>query len=230
MPDDAGDTTQTQGRWLRRTCIAVLLIFFGALANILVVVILSCTIAPTDLSGRSAQAFHNLQEPRIYVFLHRRFGVDMVQGTTLAPHLEVEWKFDGTFDDLPEWIDQSIVLLPGQCIARGWPFRAAHMRTDVLGSQQVIGGWETNLPKWQQILPRVIPYTPLWRGIIINTLFYAAVLWVMWMMYIAIRNARRRRRNLCPDCKYDLRGAKHDRCPECGVPCRTGNATDGTNR
>ncbi|MGB7158169.1 MAG: zinc ribbon domain-containing protein [Tepidisphaeraceae bacterium] len=38
--------------------------------------------------------------------------------------------------------------------------------------------------------------------------------------FVSLRRMRRRRRRagnrLCPTCGYDLRGAAHDRCPECG--------------
>jgi hypothetical protein len=38
--------------------------------------------------------------------------------------------------------------------------------------------------------------------------------------YVCLRRAYHRRlreqRNLCPACGYDLRGAEHERCPECG--------------
>lgn len=33
----------------------------------------------------------------------------------------------------------------------------------------------------------------------------------------------------CPNCAYDLRGHRHERCPECGHPCeRNGDATESS--
>ena len=59
-----------------------------------------------------------------------------------------------------------------------------------------LNDWEFNAPAWFVVLTcaalTAIPYASLRR------------------------DARRRRRGLCPTCGYDLRGAKHERCPECG--------------
>ena len=61
---------------------------------------------------------------------------------------------------------------------------------------------------------------PLWPGFAINTIFYAAILWMMFVMPGALRRKRRSQRGLCIHCDYDLRGAPADsaNCPECGKP------------
>ncbi len=57
---------------------------------------------------------------------------------------------------------------------------------------------------------------PLWRGFAINTVFYAALLWLMFAAPFALRRSIRRRRGLCPACAYPV-GAS-DVCTECGKP------------
>jgi hypothetical protein len=64
-----------------------------------------------------------------------------------------------------------------------------------------------------------LPYVPLWPGFAINTVFYAAMLWMLFAGPFALRRWRRIKRGLCPKCGYDLRGrsAGTDACPECGT-------------
>jgi hypothetical protein len=64
-----------------------------------------------------------------------------------------------------------------------------------------------------------LPLHPIWPGFAINTLFYAAVLWVLFSAPFALRKWRRIRRGLCPKCGYDLRNRPSDSavCPECGA-------------
>ena len=61
-----------------------------------------------------------------------------------------------------------------------------------------------------------LPYLPLYRGLILNTLFYAAIWWILLAIPRLIRRALRFRRGLCPRCAYDLRGTPNSPCPECG--------------
>jgi hypothetical protein len=64
---------------------------------------------------------------------------------------------------------------------------------------------------------RCLPIGPLWPGFAINTLFYAAVLWGLWLLFaatFALRQWRRVRRGLCPACAYPV-GAS-EVCTECG--------------
>ncbi len=68
---------------------------------------------------------------------------------------------------------------------------------------------------------RALPYLPIYRGIIINTIFYA-LLWlpVLFLSTHTIRAHRRRartRRGRCPNCNYDLTGLASSNCPECGI-------------
>lgn len=63
---------------------------------------------------------------------------------------------------------------------------------------------------------RILPFLPLWKGLAINTVFYALAWTVLMAVNSGLRSRLRRRRGLCPTCAYDL---KHDRdagCPECG--------------
>ncbi len=62
-----------------------------------------------------------------------------------------------------------------------------------------------------------LPVGPLWPGFAVNTLFYAAILWLIIPGPFALRRFIRRRRGLCPACGYDLRHGEHKACPECGL-------------
>jgi hypothetical protein len=65
---------------------------------------------------------------------------------------------------------------------------------------------------------RAFPLRPLWPGFAINTIFYAAVLWVLFAVPGAIRKRVRRKRGQCAACGYSLRGTPEiDKCPECGA-------------
>ncbi len=61
-----------------------------------------------------------------------------------------------------------------------------------------------------------LPLRPIWPGFAVNTIFYAALLWLPFAPF-ALRRLIRQRRGLCPACGYDLRHAEHEACPECGV-------------
>ena len=56
----------------------------------------------------------------------------------------------------------------------------------------------------------------IWPGFALNTLLYAAVLWLLIPGPFVLRRFIRVKRGLCPACAYDLRYGEHDACPECG--------------
>jgi len=61
----------------------------------------------------------------------------------------------------------------------------------------------------------LLPIRIVWRGIAINTIFYAALLWLLTLGPFTARRMIRRKRGRCIKCGYDLRGTP-DLCPECG--------------
>ena len=63
---------------------------------------------------------------------------------------------------------------------------------------------------------RALPLRPIWPGFAINTIFYAAILWLLTLGPFTARRMIRRKRGQCIKCGYDLRGTSEGGCPECG--------------
>ncbi len=106
--------------------------------------------------------------------------------------------------------------------ARGWPCRTLRCRWDpTQGSASFSGG--ISLTPRRSTTPikfldmRALPCSPVWQGIMSNTLFYAAILWLVIPGPFVLRRFLRVRRGLCLACGYDLRHGEHEACPECGV-------------
>jgi hypothetical protein len=100
----------------------------------------------------------------------------------------------------------------------GWPCKS--LRGAVLrfyGSGTLVKVELIHLVEWVEL--EWLPLRPIWPGVAINTVFYAAVLWLLFAAPFALRKWRRIRRGLCPKCGYDLRNRPIDSavCPECGA-------------
>ncbi|MCC6907956.1 MAG: hypothetical protein IT430_08465 [Phycisphaerales bacterium] len=105
----------------------------------------------------------------------------------------------------------------------GWPWRSAsyfgRWPWPDRGEFEVEDGLVVeNMQSSRTITPRVIPLRIIWPGAIINTLLYVAVLFVPFTLVPITRHHLRRRAGRCTACGYDLRGAAHPVCPECGTP------------
>jgi hypothetical protein len=100
------------------------------------------------------------------------------------------------------------------------------------GHPAVINKPPEEMQAWS-VAGRLVPLRPLWPGFAVNTLFYAAVLWFIFAIPGGVKRLRRRAKGWCIHCGYDLRGASHDRCPECGkavhgaaAPCNPRNESN----
>ena len=75
--------------------------------------------------------------------------------------------------------------------------------------------WFTSRAAWT--IPSWFPIAPWWPGLIVNTLFYALPVFIVWCAIPAVRRALRRKRGLCPACAYPRAALATDSpCPECG--------------
>jgi hypothetical protein len=136
---------------------------------------------------------------------------------------------------LPHWARD--LLLPSQgdrtmffSDARGWPvlsFRSV-LTLDYVYDQslaiwvrevhEVLEGFP--LPRKQRTEGvrnlRAIPLRPIWPGFAINTIFFAAIFWLVALTPVTARRLMRHKRGHCIKCGYDLRGDLNGGCPECG--------------
>ncbi len=120
-------------------------------------------------------------------------------GTVGWPCLALQWEV---------WLDD--VLPRGG--AAGGPHRADGQPVDTWW----LGGVDLPFEKFgfsQQGWKR-LPVRPIWPGFAINTLFYAAVLWLLFPGPFALRRFIRLKRGLCPACAYPR--SESAVCSECG--------------
>ena len=93
----------------------------------------------------------------------------------------------------------------------GWPCRSLYYYWDSDTSSHS-HAWQIR----ESPNERYLPLAPIWPGIVINTLFYAVFMWLLLTGPLVLRRTIRHKRGLCVKCAYDLRGADHLQCPECG--------------
>jgi hypothetical protein len=63
---------------------------------------------------------------------------------------------------------------------------------------------------------KVLPYRPIWSGLLGNTAVYGLFWALIWSAFHEIRGIVRTARGRCSKCGYDLRGTTSSGCPECG--------------
>ena len=80
--------------------------------------------------------------------------------------------------------------------------------------------WVRNLGNRRRV--EFIPISPIWPGFAINTVFYAAILWLLFAAPGRVRRWRRIRRGLCAKCAYPV--GTSEVCTECGAAIRPGGA------
>ena len=76
--------------------------------------------------------------------------------------------------------------------------------------------WVSPIPEYlrPRNIHRVIPLRPIWPGFALNTLFYAALFWLLLCGPFALRRLIRVKRGRCPACGYPV--GTSPVCTECG--------------
>ena len=102
-------------------------------------------------------------------------------------------------------------------IEAGWPVVSARtwVARTPLKTGDWNGGWQLGEPILGLARNSVLPWAPRWTGLLVNTLLYGAMLWLVFCAPFELRRRLRRRSGSCPVCGYDLRGSR-EACPECG--------------
>lgn len=72
-------------------------------------------------------------------------------------------------------------------------------------------------PTWSKAY--ALPFKVILPGLVFNSFTFTALLWLLIHGPFALRRHLRRKRGLCVKCAYDLKGAEHEACPECGLEC-----------
>jgi hypothetical protein len=111
--------------------------------------------------------------------------------------------------------------------ARGWPFLAMYSTLfEKFGDRVIHYGLlllaDSPRGTYVTTMVRGLPTTPIWPGFAINTIFYAAMLWLLWVAPGKIRRFIRVHRGVCPECGYIIApgtaaaSGPGGPCSECG--------------
>ena len=136
----------------------------------------------------------------------------------------IAWDFEDTngisitemLGDGAGWFEMKAGV-PLRCL-RG--IRSSHRRWDNVSDRAIN---HTTTTGFLEIARRtggsevIVPVSPIWPGFAINTIFYAAVLWVLFAVPGRVRRWRRIKRGQCASCGYSLRENVSEKCPECGA-------------
>jgi hypothetical protein len=122
-----------------------------------------------------------------------------------------------TPDDRPAFARPRGGDWPGShlAVAAGWPRPCAVARRRYAPGPRVFEVAFMVAGGLVEKSPEVFPRVPLWSGLFINTLFYAALVIGLVVALRWLRCILRRRRTRCVACGYDLSGGGTV-CPECG--------------
>ncbi len=205
----------------RHLLIIAVFLLLGAVVNVAVAWGLAARVdvaAAPPVRGLSSS-----EPPRIHFTLRSRLGasrftysfhdkwVATVRGERLVPRPEV----------IPSWMGSNISNTSGVSRiedARGWPALAMHCTVwKECEGRAVWGGIRLAMNRNRRTSSlgfRSLPLRPIWPGFALNTVFYAAVLWLLIPGPFVLRRFVRVRRGLCPACAYPI--GESSVCTECG--------------
>jgi hypothetical protein len=170
-----------------------------------------------------------------YVYPIRRVGAwDIFSAVDVLPEEEFPRQSKPSSNDLidpaslPTWCAQmhgkswAESELPAYFsdFVRGWPLLSMQCRFHSGRNWQRATALSSGIEIASLIAPaggiyrRALPLRPVWPGFIFNTLFYAAICWVMLTASFTMRRRLRRQRGLCSACAYPVGSSAV--CTECG--------------
>lgn len=214
----------------RRVSKLLLFLLLGAIMN--VTVGWTCVISRGMLTHTTAY-YHNPSGKHPLVIAMTEFrGYSIVSGVERSgtlldrePGNVAEYGRDAW------WNDESILVSTNNfAIACGWPcFALTSWRTVLNDDEMAFPGVVHKGILWHSIVSSgapgdaetftpILALQPLWPGFAINTLFYAALLWMTFAFPFALRRRSRIKRRLCPSCAYPIGPSPN--CSECGKKVR----------
>ncbi len=110
-----------------------------------------------------------------------------------------------------------------QLVKAGLPLRSMSWRPSKVPTSLTLNDLRNGSWNKQEGMPSI----PIWPGFAINTIFYAAVLWLLIAVPFALRRRLRVQRGLCEKCAYPIGSSPV--CTECGgtLPLPSGGKGEG---
>lgn len=109
----------------------------------------------------------------------------------------------------------------------GWPLRAFWCEAPILQGKfanATSPGGFVIAGKTDKVLandiPRVVPFRPLWPGLLVNSLVFASAAWLCVGVISRTTKLWRDQKYRCPRCGFDRRGSETRICAECGFDPR----------
>ncbi len=205
-------------RWIFKLAVFLLL---GMIATTLVAWSLSAY-QPLATDWAWASPVETTQEPLWQVGTYSRPG-----GMQLGSQVVMMRMPNGKPPEAPQWSRASVAPTREDFEARlhvletahGWPkLSHFHRKTTQCGDRRGNVEWHVQVPWFPRNgrkTTRALPLAPIWPGFAINTIFYAAILWLPFAPF-QLRRYVRVKGGRCIKCGYDLRGDLSAGCPECG--------------
>lgn len=168
-----------------------------------------------------------------HVFRYERFGFTRIESTWIGYWDDTNWQPRAIRTRLPSW---AFTHAPISDIgawyeteqvdyAFGWPRLAMRgwLVVQTRDDDTLVEISRSGIP----LLPagsnrgsRSLPVRPMWPGFAINTMWYALLAALLWVVLLrvsrSLRHVLRQRRGVCTACAYNLRGDYSQGCPECG--------------
>ena len=186
----------------RRLLTVLLFLFLGVIVNIAVAWGIARWAPPIPITQSSEDANHRLiqSDSALAAVLWDRYAPDEWRAATPGGGYE---------EDRYGW--PRLSLFSSQLVS---------LDVNTLQSRiRVKTGWHPggNTEFVNQAPDHILPLGVVWPEFLINTLFYAFILWLFIRGPFVLRRHLRLKRGHCLKCGYDLQGLPLDRkCPECG--------------